>query len=418
MEFGSRITVTYPTGDTATATVRCHYGSTALEGQLSVPILDVAAAPLPDDTWSLTGIPSLNTGTAYIYRAPGHATVLNPVIVAEGFPGGYPYDYLYDIVNQQGMLEKLRAAGYDVILLSFTDGLDAIQNNADVAIACIRQAMSQTKASLVVGGLSMGGLIIRFALAALESRGFPHNTRLDVSIDTPHRGAYTNVGDQWVAHYLAPASADAAALAALLDSTANQQFMMVYQNGGTASESPLRTEFMRELDGVGGYPQLPERIAISCGRGDGVRSIPPGSPLLTWAGSPFATLQIASLPEGSGAAVVAQGYSFLADPDTPPVLTVASPISWEGAPGGLNFYNAIADDIVAGIGFGRIADPVPVTCAVPTLSALDIDANKVQPVYSGARPEERCLALSRLHLFCGEHAASHHHTGCEHVAAK
>ena len=74
-EFGSRITVTYPTGETATATVRCHYGSTALEGQLSVPILDVAAAPLPDDTWSLTGIPSLNTGTAYVYRAPGHATV-------------------------------------------------------------------------------------------------------------------------------------------------------------------------------------------------------------------------------------------------------------------------------------------------------------------------------------------------------
>ena len=205
----------------------------------------------------------------------------------------------------------------------------------------------------------MGGLITRFALAALESRGFPHDTRLYVSIDTPHRGAYTNVGDQWVAHYLAPASEDAAALAALLDSTANQQFMMMWQNGGTAIESPLRTEFMRELDGVGGYPQLPERIAISCGRGDGVRSIPPSSPLLTWAGGPFAALQVASLPEGSGAAVVAQGYSFLADPNTPPVLTVASPISWEGAPGGQTFYNALADAVVAGIGFGWVGDPLP-----------------------------------------------------------
>ena len=67
------------------------------------------------------------------------------MIIAEGFPGGYPYDYLYDIVNQQRMLEKLRAAGYDVILLSFTDGLDAIQNNADVAIACIRQAMRRRR---------------------------------------------------------------------------------------------------------------------------------------------------------------------------------------------------------------------------------------------------------------------------------
>ncbi len=211
-EFGSRITATYPTGDAATASVRCHYGSTILEGHFSVPILEVAAAPLPDDIWPLTGIPSLNAGTAYVYRAPGHVTVLNPIIIAEGFPGGYPYDYLYDLMNQQGTLEKLRAAGYDVILLSFANGLDAIQNNAQVAIACIRTAMSQTKAPLVVGGVSMGGLITRFALAALESRGFPHNTRLFVSIDTPHGGAYTNVGDQWVAHYLAPASADAAAL--------------------------------------------------------------------------------------------------------------------------------------------------------------------------------------------------------------
>ncbi len=89
-DFGSRITATYPTGDAATATVRCHYGSTVLEGHLSVPILEVDAAPLPDEIWSLTGIPSLNTGTAYVYALSGTSAVVNPVIIAEGFPGGYP----------------------------------------------------------------------------------------------------------------------------------------------------------------------------------------------------------------------------------------------------------------------------------------------------------------------------------------
>ena len=366
----------------------------------------MAAAPLPDEVWPLTGIPSLNAGTAYVYRALGHVSVLNPVIIAEGFPGGYPYDYLYDLMNQQGTLEKLCAAGYDVILLSFANGLDAIQNNAQVAIACIRTAMSQTKAPLVVGGVSMGGLITRFALAALESRGFPHNTRLFVSIDTPHGGAYTNVGDQWVAHYFAPASADAAALSALLDSTSNQQFMMAWLNGTNAIESPLRTEFKRELEGVGGYPKLPRRIAISCGRGDGVRTIPPSTPLLTWAGGPFAALQVTSLPEGGDAAVIARGYSFLSDSNTPPELSIASPISWEGAPGGLNFYNAIADDVIAGIGFGPLLDPIPVTCSVPTLSALDIDPNRFSPFapvpdpHSGASPfhEYVCSAENTPHL--------------------
>src|SRR5262249_57098926 len=96
--FGSRITTTYPTGESATATVRCTYGTTVLEGGLTVPILEVNAAPLPEETWPLTGYPSLTQGTAYVYRAAGHAKVVNPVIIAEGLTGCYTYDILYDLV--------------------------------------------------------------------------------------------------------------------------------------------------------------------------------------------------------------------------------------------------------------------------------------------------------------------------------
>ena len=402
--FGSRVTAIYPAGD-ATATVRCTFGTTVLEGRLTVPILEQDAAPLPDETWPIS-VPGGNSGSAYVYRAAGHATVVNPVIIAEGFPGGYPYDYLYDLVNQQGTLEKLRAAGYDVILLSFANGLDFIQNNAQVAIACINKAMSVTKAPLVVGGLSMGGLITRFALASLETHGFPHNTRLFFTVDTPHGGAYTNLADQWLAHYLSPATGEGSDVATLLDSPANQQFMMTWVNAGAAAPSPLRTELLREFGGIGGYPNLPEKIAVACGRGDGVRSIAPSTPLLTWTGGPFAALQLLSLPEGAASSVVAHGYSFLSDPSTPQVLSVASQFSWEGAPGGQNVYNALAQDIVASIGFGPIADPVPVTTAVPTVSALDIDPTTyspfepVPPPSSGASPfsDYVCSATNTPHL--------------------
>jgi hypothetical protein len=37
---------------------------------------------------------------------------------------------LYDLVNQSGTLERMRTAGYDVILVSFANGTDVIQNNA------------------------------------------------------------------------------------------------------------------------------------------------------------------------------------------------------------------------------------------------------------------------------------------------
>lgn len=42
----------------------------------------------------------------------------------------------------------------------------------------------------------MGGQTSRYALAYLEKQGIPHNTRLWISIDSPHLGANIPLGDQ------------------------------------------------------------------------------------------------------------------------------------------------------------------------------------------------------------------------------
>jgi unspecific monooxygenase len=117
-------------------------------------------------------------------------------------------------------------------------------------------------------------------------------------------------------------------------------------------------------------------------------------------------LQLVTLSEGESPSLVAHGYSFLADSKAGNALSAASQFSWEGAPGGLNFYNAVAQDIVESIGFGTVADPLPVTCAVPTVSALDIDPTKVSPFTpvpapsSGASPfsDYLCSAENTPHL--------------------
>ena len=72
----------------------------------------------------------------------------------------------------------------------------------------------------MVGGVSLGGLISRYALALLESRGEPHNTHTYVSIDTPHEGAYTSLGVQWFVQSLLPIAPALAGFEALLDSPA------------------------------------------------------------------------------------------------------------------------------------------------------------------------------------------------------
>jgi hypothetical protein len=399
LRFGDYLTAHYASGDQATATVRC--GN--LLSSFAVPLGDQPAAPVPDETWGLRGANG-NAGTAYVYRALHQPRLSHPLIVAEGFPGGYPCDYLYEMVNQHGLLEDLRAAGYDVILLAFANGMDLIQNNAPVAEACIRQAMQCTSNPLVVSGVSMGGLVTRYALADMEARRVPHNTRIFLTIDTPHRGAYTSLCDQWFAHYFATSSPLAAMLAMLLDSPANQQFVMTWVHGDSAQPSPLRQRFLQALDAIGGYPKLPRKLAISSGSGGGERSLPPLELALDWSGSEYASARLWTAPEdGATAHVVGEGHSLLADGSMPDRCRVASDVSWEGAPGGQNIYNFDSAAIAAGIGYGTVRDPIPRSCSVPTVSALDLSVAPFVPVPppgSGASPfdDYTCCECNQLHV--------------------
>ena len=82
--------------------------------------------------------------------------------------------------------------------------MDLVQRNADVLVECIREAIKRTSQPLLVGGMSMGGLISRYALMAMEARGEQHNTDTFLSIDTPHAGTYTTLGAQWFVHTYLP----------------------------------------------------------------------------------------------------------------------------------------------------------------------------------------------------------------------
>jgi hypothetical protein len=371
--------------------------------RFSVSLSDAPAAPPPDDTWTLVsgsgpGDEERWTGKAYVYRAQGHSDVEHGVIIAEGFPGGFTADYLYDVVNQNGMLEGLRGNGFDVILLSFDRGTDRMEYNAGVVEACIHEATSRSDQPLVVGGMSMGGLITRYALAAMEQRGEDHHTHLFVTIDTPHTGANTSLAAQWFVQSFRRSSSALGSLASLLDSPANQQFVMTWVHDGVAAESPLRTEWLRLLAGVGDYPQRPRRVAVSSGRGDGARSFPPGAPVMEWSGTSFASASLAALPEGSET-TVGQGWWF---PDPPALpLHVASLWSWDGAPGGQAPYNGIAAAVASSTGCGTVTHSADVSCSVPTVSALALDQGPFEPVTASSRTPFHAVQFSaqnQLHL--------------------
>lgn len=392
---------TIPEGDVARVRVRCQFGDVSRTACFRLPLTDSPAPPPPDDSWSLDGGEGV-TGHTYVYRAEGHADVVHPLLLAEGFPGGYPAAYLYDLLNQQGTLESLRAAGYDIVFVGFDQGTRRMEENARVLEAAIAEVRRRTDQPLVVAGVSMGGLIARYALASLERRGEPHGARVLLTIDAPHGGAYTAVANQWLAHGFARYSHDLAGLAWLLDTPANQQFLTRWLHDGAAGPSPLRAEWLNALAAVGEWPKDVRRLAIACGAGDGARDGEPGESLLSWQGSAFVGAALHALPDG-GCGIVAEGHRWWDGASEALRLEVESDRSWETAPGGRNEYTALAGRALSALGCGTVAVPRPRVCSVPTVSALALDIDPFEPVpppAAGLSPfhDYVCSSANELHL--------------------
>jgi cytochrome P450 len=380
-------------GDDRVVKVRCRYrDGEELDAAFTFEV-DKRTVPEPDDTWLLQGPVTAGqaaTGRAWVYRPRGAKDVVNPVILVEGFPGGHPADYLYELLDNTGLVGKLHAAGYDLVIVGLDNGLQKIEANVGVLVDCIRKARERTPRPLVVGGMSMGGIISRLALAQLEKTGEPHGTRAYLSIDTPHRGSHTSLGVQWFVHALLPYMRGLGGYAMLLDSPSNQQLMIEYLQDGGGGMSPLRADLMKVLADVGAYPRQPRKLAVSCGQGNGVGGAAPGAVTLSWSENDFVEMTLRTLPGDAERHVVGEGAWFLAEPQALPTLAMPGAPPWETAPGSLNDYNDRAAKIALGFGCGHVERDHPLTCGVPTVSALDLQQSEFAPVEEGSGPFDAC----------------------------
>ena len=232
-----------------------------------------------------------------------------PVIVLDGFdPGdvrGIGALYASLSYGGQNLADELRDLGFDIVVLNapnyITDGYeiggggDFIQRNAMVLIALIQELNSQKQGDeeLVVLGPSMGGLIARYALAYMEQEGLPHETRLYLSFDSPHRGANIPIALQYLINYFAVVGGDPMAQATVdfvLNSTAAKQMLVDHLSGHLLAGSDLeqdpnlllpagapnfRDEFQQELDALG-FPQNVRNVTMINGAVDGTNIGSPG----------------------------------------------------------------------------------------------------------------------------------------------
>ncbi|MFH1754961.1 MAG: hypothetical protein ABIA59_04590, partial [Candidatus Latescibacterota bacterium] len=200
------------------------------------PRADAQAAPSPHDTLFITAaIPydgQPGSGEAYIYLADSLGSLKNPVIAVEGFDldNSWYWAELYNHLNQESMIERLRSAGYDIVILNFTDATDYVQRNSFVLVELIQQvqAMIDPTLTIAVAGASMGGLCARYALAYMETQGLEHRVRNFISFDAPHLGANIPLGVQYWLDFFSGLSGAAADMLGRLNRPAARQLLIYH----------------------------------------------------------------------------------------------------------------------------------------------------------------------------------------------
>lgn len=255
-----------------------------------------------DVVWDLTGAPYKGqeaTGQAAVYYANPKFGLRKPFLFADGFsygPSNLPglFAHFNTVADgRPGLFDQLLSNGYDIVLIGFTERHTHIQANAEVAIAAIRRVIQEQvdNERLTVGGVSMGGIVTRYALAKMESEGMDHQTARYLSFDSPHNGAWIPLVLQQMAYFFedfTPAGPDGAKQADLIRSPAAQQLLWAWvenskYSGPVATASPLRKEFLDDLAQVGNFPVRPLKLGVSNGRRDGVGlPLPVGEVAFDW----------------------------------------------------------------------------------------------------------------------------------------
>lgn len=347
------------------------------EFTLATPVSSESPVPLPypvpepDEQWELPN------GFAHVFYGEGNKGITRPVIMCDGFNlGKSDLKLLYAGLDRDfPLLSEMRRRGRDVILLGLNERSASVLDNADTAMAAIMQTCAQQlgDAPLTVGGFSMGGLITRYALAKMEDLRANHRTRLYFSYDTPHRGSVVPVGLQAFSHLIPVPNK----FARQMNSPAARQILWQHYDPDTGEIgiAPERTQFLDELERIGGWPSIPLKLALANGRGDATGlPVPPGE----------TALKVGRIYPGTTFYTQAQGKDVIVAelkrrfPPAEKTITTSDFPELDGAPGGtLHSYGILAGMLKK---FGAEVDlRHESVCFVPSVSAVairDLDQQK------------------------------------------
>jgi hypothetical protein len=305
----------------------------------------------------------------------------NPAVVIEGFDldNSMNWDELYDLLNQENLIETLRAKGFDAVVLNFTDATDYVQRNGFAVVDLLEQVEGYLGpyGSIALVGASMGGLCGRYALAYMETNGSGHRVRTFISFDAPHGGASIPLGVQYWLDFFSGMSDEAAFLLSRLDTPAARQMLVYHYTtppGATGEPDALRAGLLADFTAVGGYPLDSRIVAVANGSGSRAdQGFAAGAQIIDYEYSSFFVDIIGNVwavPDGTAAAIFDGLINIILVPSDDLTVTVGGTLPYDNAPGGSR--NSMAQMADTEAPYGDIVALHDNHCFVPTISALDL----------------------------------------------
>lgn len=251
-------------------------------------------------------------GNIQIRYSPNNTTrkIRKPLIVAEGFDPGailgsnmnqdidvFVSSMRYGTVNtgSPNILDRLNILDYDIVYLDYNDGLDDIKRNAKLFQEVIEYVNTNKTGGQpnVVLGLSMGGLVARYALRKMETENKEHDTWKYISVDSPHKGANIPIGVQAMLRHLENTEVSVLFIPVwkaknqdgvklgltLLNSKAAKQMLTYYVTSNLTINNTEHNNFQTEYDNLG-FPLRCQNIAIANGSGNGEMVFAAGTNLI------------------------------------------------------------------------------------------------------------------------------------------
>lgn len=389
IEWDKSFPVRYAAGGVYTLKLRATLqDGSVLHSTSEIEVIDGAEPPPPTQTWDITATQEYmgvaGTGQAYLYLANGNTQLMRPVVVIEGFDIDNSIDWpvLYELLNQENLLEDLRTMGYDAVVLDFTEAVEPIQRNAFVFTRLVEMILDEVgpERSMALVGASMGGLVGRYGLLWMEDQEFDHQVRNFISFDTPHGGANIPLGLQHWLTFFADEAEEAQFFLDRLNSDAARQMLLYHVNstsGTMANADPLLAAFNSDLAALGDWPQDPRLSTVINGSGSMVdQGFDAGDQIIEWEYNSLLvdiTGNVWSVPDGGSQVIFDGEIDIIIVGGDSETTTIANTLPWDNAPGGLR----PTMDQLAGVPapYGDIVALHGAHSFIPSIAALALDTS-------------------------------------------